>query len=61
MKLLTIKDIARLYRLSPKSGEKTVRAWLRKGALPEPISYPGQKLLWREDDILDMIKRESAV
>lgn len=54
-KLITAEDIRSLYRLS---SVKTVYLWLKKGALPPPIEYPGHRKLWRESDILDMMKRE---
>lgn len=32
--LLTTRDVARIYRLSPATGHRTVARWLRRGELP---------------------------
>jgi predicted DNA-binding transcriptional regulator AlpA len=52
-KLLTLKDIKEACNV----GYSTVYRWRKNGTFPEPVGVG--KLLWREDQIIEWMNRQS--
>jgi len=46
-KLLDINQIAKIYRVTPR----TIEMRLKKGRCPLPVTAPGCKRLWNADDV----------
>ena len=53
--LVRINEVVQLLSL----GKSTIRLWVAQGKLPEPIALSATIKVWRMQDLLDWIDRQS--
>jgi predicted DNA-binding transcriptional regulator AlpA len=52
-KVLNVREVAALFKVT----EKTIRNWVRAGHFPKPLAVGGKKLFWTEQEVERVLHR----